>query len=213
MECSSNRAMASSMASSMAPISPGVTTPLVITLLSLGFLAAFEQQTATFMMLLAVIVAQVFFSYIGLKAIVISFLVGFLSDLSLNLYFRGDRAVGPRGRNLRAYFDRSGDFQAACFAGALTVIMTGATVALSTSLDLQTTPSYDKVGTARDVALICCMGFVVGFVLGIPAQYTIAMRNLLPFYNSTSGLLENRTWDGASQAWVMLLVQLVVPFL
>ncbi len=40
---------------------------------------------------------------ISLTVVFASFAIGFLSDVALNLYFRGSRATSARGRQLRAY--------------------------------------------------------------------------------------------------------------
>lgn len=140
-----------------------------------------------------------------------SFAIGFLSDAALNLYFRGSRATSSRGRQLRAYFDKSGMLMAAMFAGSVTIIMTIITWMVSDLFNLQL-PTLDTKGTfsLNDGALICLVGLVVGALIGIPAQNARAMEDLLPFYNSTSGLLENRAWDGASQAFAMIFVQLAL---
>jgi hypothetical protein len=151
-------------------------------------------------------------SDIFLTVVFSSFAIGFLCDAALNLYFRDSRAETGRGKQLRAYFDKSGMLSAAMFAGAVTVIMTILTLMVSDLFDLRL-PTLDTTSSTfrlNDGALVCLVGLFVGALIGIPAQNSRAMEDLLPFYNSTSGLLENRAWDGGSQAFAMVLVQLAL---
>jgi hypothetical protein len=140
-------------------------------------------------------------------AAVSAFAVGAVSDLLLNLIFNRARIRGPRTFYIRQYFDRVGTFTAMVFGGAITVSMTMLTIALTSLFGLQTA----SVGVTGDVVLgdglaVCALGFVAGAAF-FPAQYSKAGRELLPFYSNTSGFIENRIWDGASEVWAMVWVQ------
>lgn len=181
------------------PLRTTDTSALIIaTLLGLGTLHVFRVPAATLAML-AIAAICVWYGKVRALPLFAAFVAGFLSDLALNAWFRGHRATATRGRLLRQYFDRTGALLAALFAGGITVIMTLGTIALANYLDW------------RSPAGLVAAGFVVGAGIGVPGtQYSLALRELLPFYEHTSGLIENRTWDGVSQAWAMVLVQLAV---
>lgn len=169
---------------------------LLASCLGLLVLQLFRAPVASIILLL-IGATSVFLGKISFLAIGTSFLVGMLSDLTLNAYFRGRRALKARGAMLRQYFDQMGTFTAAVFAGAITVIMTEATLALAAVIGITGSP----LG-------LCVAGLLAGAALGMPAQSSLALRELLPFYKSTTGPWENRAWDGVSQAWAMAWVQL-----
>jgi hypothetical protein len=177
---------------------PGALT--IATLLGLCALHLFRAPAFT-LVVLAIAAACVWRGKVWALPLVAAFAAGFLSDLALNAWFRGPRATATRGLLLRRYFDRMGALLAAVFAGGITVIMTLGTIALA---------NYTGWSSPADLVFA---GFVVGAGIGVPGtQYALAMRELLPFYENTSGLIENRAWDGASQALAMVLVQLAVSF-
>lgn len=192
-----------------------VFTLLSLVLGSVFFIWYFGQVLATVLLINLVgskLAGELPDSDIFLPVVFSSFAIGFLSDAALNFYFRGSRATTGRGRQLRAYFDKSGMLAASMFAGAVTVIMTVLTLMVSDLFGLRL-PTLDTTSSTfrlNDGALVCLVGLVVGALIGIPAQNSRAMEDLLPFYNSTSGLLENRAWDGGSQAFAMVFVQLAL---
>jgi len=189
------------MSSSWAGPALDTRDPVALLLASFAGLATlhvFRAPAATLAMV-AIAAACVWAGKIDALPVCAAFAAGFLSDLALNAWFRGRRALATRGRLLRQYFDRMGTLLASLFAGGITAIMTLATVALA---------SY--AGWTSPLAFVAA-GFAVGAGIGVPGtQYSLALRELLPFYESTSGLVENRAWDGASQALAMVLVQLAV---
>lgn len=158
-------------------------------------------------LILFIMLAQTYAGNFSVVALAVSFVVGALSDIALNLYFRGSRALRPRGAKLRQYFDAMGMLPAAVFAGAISATLTLATVAAASAFHLRP-PARNSLGgiELRETAIILVLGFAAGAGFGVFAQPTRAIAPLLPFYQSTSGLLENRAWDGASQVWVMLWV-------
>ena len=177
---------------------PDLSALTIATLLGLGTLHVFRAPAATLAML-AIAAVCVWHGKVQALPLFAAFAAGFLSDLALNAWFRGPRATATRGRLLRQYFDHMGALLAALFAGGITVIMTIGTIALA-----------NYAGWSSPAGLVAA-GFVVGAGIGVPGtQYSLALRELLPFYEHTSGMIENRTWDGASQAWAMVLVQLAV---
>jgi len=194
--------MASWLQSSMPALlqtpDPGALT--IATLLGLCALHLFRAPAFT-LVVLAIAAVCVWLGKVRALPLVAAFAAGFLSDLALNAWFQGTRATATRGRLLRQYFDRMGALLAAVFAGGITVIMTLGTIAFANYADW-----------SSPVGLVAA-GFVVGAGIGVPGtQYALAMRELLPFYENTSGLIENRTWDGASQVLAMAVVQLTVFF-
>lgn len=169
-------------------------------------LASTSQSTtlATALMLI-VVLAEVVAGNFSPVAALSGFAAGFASDLALNLYFRGNRARSVRGARLREYFDAVGALPAAVFAGAITVALTLGTLGVAAALGVHIPANAADLPAA---AALCAIGFVVGAAVGVFSQPSRALRPLLPFYQSTSGNLENRTWDGASQAWAMIFVVL-----
>lgn len=139
-----------------------------------------------------------------LPVVFISFAIGFLFDIALNLYFRYSRATPARGSML----------ESAVFTGAVTVIMTVLTLIASGDVFYLRLPNLDTSSTfsLNDGALICLVGFVMGAFIGIPAQNSRAQNSLAMEDKSTSDFLKNRAWDGGLQALSMVFVQIVMVF-
>jgi hypothetical protein len=133
----------------------------------------------------------------------IAFAMGFCSDLALNYYSRRTHA-GLRSRRLHEYFTRVGPVKAAAFAGLLTVWLVLPSVAL-----------WEYIGAESGLSpfspwALLPLGFMVGAVTGVFSQTTQALEPLLPFYQATSGNLENRAWDGASVVFAMVPVAVLL---
>lgn len=127
-----------------------------------------------------------------LNIVFLSFLIGALSDLVLNIYSHrpGAQRYG-RSSELQYYFATTGTVWAVVFAGLLVIWMV--------------LPSMIFTDHKLDWSLTW-IGFLVGGFLGIFAEDSQAIRNLKPFYSITSGQLENRAWDGISMTWVFLVL-------
>lgn len=134
------------------------------------------------------------------KYVLIAFLMGFFADLLLNLSSRNGFFKGIRGRQLKNYFNNVGTPTAAIFAGMLTVWLVIPSVAIWSLLDVE------FKGISEYWVLL--IGFIFGFIIGTFSQPTKALKDLLPFYRSTSGYIENRAWDGISV--VVALIPCVV---
>ena len=159
--------------------------------------------------LLLFVCADVMLGVAGVAGL-LGFAVGFASDLVLNAYFRGARAKTVRGREMRAYFDRSGWFTAALLAGAVTALMTETTFALAAALGLRAPTLEAGVPQLRDAPAIAGVGLVVAAVLGLATQYSPGLAQLLPFYLSTSGAFENHIlYGGLSQVWATVWVMAI----
>lgn len=161
----------------------------------LSLLGLWMQKTlgATILMLgLAGMYMYIFPPYRNI--IITSFLIGFFSDILLNVYAHLQRnKMGIRSAKLRYYFMKEGTIKAAAFAGALVVWMTLASLIF---ID-----DDDQNGWG-----LIYIGFFVGAFLGIFAEESKAIQNLKPFYDSTSGQMENRIWDGLSMSWVFIVI-------
>lgn len=114
-------------------------------------------------------------------------IVGAICDLLLNLYFRDQRALDARGQNLRIYFDKLGSINASALAACITAWL------LLAALDIL---EFIKL---RPI-MFPVVGFATGAFFGVLAEKSRALKLLLPFYESTSGQMENRAWDGLSTA-------------
>lgn len=115
----------------------------------------------------------------------IAFVAGGISDTLLNLYSRNSNGV--RSLKLREYFTQVGSLRAAVFAALLTFWLVVPTFAI-----------YRYFFSEQPDLILLPIGFVVGFVVGIFSQNSLALRPLLPFYQVTSGWVESRFWDGIS---------------
>ena len=119
------------------------------------------------------------------------FVMGVISDLTLNFLSHLPSSENVRWKYMRDYFASVGTPWAALFAGALTAWMVLDVVALSGGLSP-------------------IVGFLVGSAWGAASQHAKAFKPLLPFYENTPyGYAENRAWDGASTAFacgVLLLL-------
>lgn len=119
----------------------------------------------------------------------VAFVAGFASDLALNAYSGRQKLCHQnalRSWALQGYFTRVGALRAAVFAGFLSVWLVLPSVAIWTYL-----------GWEQPLAVLP-IGFMVGATTGVFSQSSRALAPLLPFYQATSGNLENRAWDGAS---------------
>jgi hypothetical protein len=96
-----------------------------------------------------------------------------------------------------------GFFRAAAFAGFLTVWLCLPSLLIWKALQGSfSVPLY----------VLPVIGYVVGFVVGNFSENTRALRALKPFYSSTSGILENRFWDGISVVIGLLPVVLLLAW-
>lgn len=171
---------------------------ILLPLLIVGFMF-FTRITATtvFMIVLAVVALAVHGAKAGKVAVVavIAFFMGFFADLGLNLM--SSTSGGVRSRMLQRYFRSVGAVKAAVFAGMLTVWLVLPSYAIWLYLDGVTDGGQSKF-------LLLPIGFFFGFFIGFGSQPTKALKPLLPFYQVTSGWLENRVWDGVSVVFALL---------
>lgn len=165
---------------------------------ALGFLWLFDTITAT----LTMITMLCFYAILRpdrAMFLLLASIVGAISDLSLNLYFTGERATDTRGQKLRIYFDELGSLDASIFAACITAWLLLAALDFLEFTKLR--PRWFPV-----------VGFVTGAFFGVIAEKSRALQPLLPYYESTSGQLENRAWDGLSTAVASTII-LITGFL
>jgi hypothetical protein len=175
-----------------------MSSPLPVALagaaLTVLFMQAASLAAATaFMLALTVLLLRRFPELTALVAA--AFAAGALADGAL--YLASTRLWtepgAKRARMLEQYYAHTGLGLAMLFAGLLTVWMALPAVLLWRAAD-------------APLAALPLFGFVCGALPGVLVQDAPAMANLLPFYQSTSGDLENRAWDGASIAMVCVLL-------
>lgn len=162
--------------------------------LSLGSMWAVDTTKSTLIMLL-LLCFYVSIRRDHIMLVLIALTLGAIFDLTLNLYFRGDRAQESRSAALEAYFKLLGPVEASAFAGCITAWLVLA--------------SFDvwRFVEVRSV-WFPFFGFLTGAFFGVLSEKSVALAPLLPFYESTSGQLENRAWDGAS---ILLVNAIIVP--
>ena len=139
--------------------------------------------------------------------VLISFIIGFISDLGIN----GMARITPnakRSKALKKYFTKNGTLFSAIFAGTLTVLMV---VNTQVVLDLfgYTDPNSELSTETQEILIGVAMAFIIGAIWGAVVQDSNAMSTFRPFYNSTWGVWENRFWDGIAVAFAMAIIYLL----
>tara|TARA_B100001059_G_C17724747_1_gene522778 strand:+ start:311 stop:901 length:591 start_codon:yes stop_codon:yes gene_type:complete len=131
----------------------------------------------------------------------LAFMVGVLSDISLNLgsaIFQKNFKDSRRSKSLQIYFNSMGIAPAAIFGGVLAAGMIANTYAITESFN-------DPLPLWAELLI----GFGVGALWGVVGHYSLAMRPFKVFYDNTSGYIESRFWDGITIPFVMIIMYFV----
>lgn len=124
--------------------------------------------------------------------LLVAFLIGSISDISLNLYSKTSK--GKRSKALQVYFKYMGLIPAAIFGGVLSAMMVANTYAIINVADI------DKL------YLILLIGLAVGVLWGVVGHYSFGMKRFKVFYDNTSGYLESRFWDGITVPLILIIM-------
>lgn len=174
----------------------------VIILIAMRFYGVLGSILIMLLLAFAFTLYSLFYSKNDQKIIVvtlIAFLAGAVSDLLLNFY--SSYSNGIRSKMLQKYFRIVGTSTASIFAGLLTVWLVLPSFVLYRSFDI------------NESLWLFPIGFAVGFIIGSFSESSLALRPLLPFYKSTSGWIENRSWDGISVCVAMLPIVVYLKLL
>ena len=136
--------------------------------------------------------------------VITSLIVGSVFDLLLNGYSRIVPKHYKRSKGLRNYFNKVGTIKASYYGGTLASLMIMNTYALT-----EIFTDKENKNITENVITGLTLAFIVGAIWGVLGKNSVAMKPLLPFYRNTSGMLENRFWDGISITLALGVVYLL----